>query len=450
MQMNLKKWVIWSVSILVVFGAVLKIISLAVIFNGYAAKDICSCIYLSGRSQKSIEENDLNTFFLGLSTNEWDKEERRVTSTFFGFSAQTAIYRDGLGCTLVHGTNREDAMELTYKPKFPTYDPDTVYWPTGNKLRNTTPPGIDIEKINIAISQALSEGHTRGIVVAYDTIFLAEAYNHGFDKDTRILGWSMAKSITNALVGIMVKKGRLQLEGETSISEWNNDERKNISLKNLLQMSSGLQWKEIYYYISDVTKMLFIEPDVAKYAISSRLSQPPDSVWYYSSGTTNIISEIMKRAAGNYDDYISFPRNELFNKIGMRSMAMEADQSGTYVGSSYAFATPRDWARFGLLYLKNGYWGKEQILPKGWVKFTQTPARKSDGKYGAHFWLNSSANPKLPDAPSSIFFCSGFNGQRVYIVPSHNLVIVRMGLSGIGEFNFNKFVSSIIKAVEPI
>jgi len=159
-----------------------------------------------------------------------------VTSTFFGFSAQTAIYREGLGCTLVHG----DARKLTYKPIFPAYDPDTVYWPTGNKLRDTIPPAIDIEKINIAISQALNEGHTRGIVVAYDTIFLAEAYNYGFDKDTRILGWSMAKSIMNALVGILVKQGKLNLEGETSISEWGNDERNNISLKNLLQMSSGI------------------------------------------------------------------------------------------------------------------------------------------------------------------------------------------------------------------
>ncbi len=447
--MKSRKLIIWLISLSAAFGAIFKINSLAIIFNGYIAKDICSCIYLSGRSQESIEENDLNKYYLRLSTNNWDKEERSVTSTFFGFSAQTAIYREGLGCTLVHGANLGDARKLTYKPKFPAYNPDTVYWPTGNKLRDTIPPAIDIEKINIAISQALNEGHTRGIVVVYDTIFLAEAYNHGFDKDTRTLGWSMAKSIMNALVGILVKQGKLNLEGETSISEWSNDVRKNISLKNLLQMSSGLEWEEKYGKTSDVTKMLFTEPDAAKYAIASQFSHPPDSVWRYASGTSNIISEIIKRATGNYDDYISFPRNELFNKIGMRSMVLETDQSGTFVGSSYAFATPRDWARFGLLYLKNGYWGKEQILPDNWVKFTQTPARKSNGRYGAQFWLNGGANPKLPNSPSSIYFCSGYNGQKVYIVPSHNLVIVRMGISAKGEFDFDNFVASIIKGVEP-
>lgn len=195
--------------------------------------------------------------------------------------------------------------------------------------------------------------------------------------------------------------------------------------------------------------MLFTEPDAAKYAITSQLSHPPDSVWDYASGTSNIISEIIKRATSNYEDYISFPRNELFNKIGMRSMVLETDQSGTIVGSSYAFATPRDWARFGLLYLKNGYWGEEQILPDNWVKISQTPARKSNGRYGAQFWLNGGANPKLPNAPSTIYFCSGYNGQRVYIVPTHNLVIVRMGLSKKGEFDFNNFVTSILKGVEP-
>jgi hypothetical protein len=446
--MKTKKLILWLIFFVVVFGIVYGINSFATIFNGYAAKDVCSCIYLSDREQSHIENHDLNSFFVGLPTNVWDKENRSVTSSFLGMASQTAVYRDGLGCALVADANIEDVRKQKYAPYFPNYDADTVFWPTGNKRRDTIISKINIKKLNTAIARALNEGHTRGIVVAYDTLFMTEAYNNGFDKDKRILGWSMTKSIMSALTGILVKQGKLSLEGEISIEEWKNDKRKNINLKNLLQMSSGLDWEEDYGKISDATIMLFNKSDATKYAISRPVAFPPDSVWYYSSGTSNIISEIIKRSLTSYDDYISFPQMELFNKIGIRSMVLEPDASGTFVGSSYAFATPRDWARFGLLYLQNGYWGKEQIFPEGWVDFTKTAAKKSKGEYGAQFWLNSAETPELPDAPKDIFFADGFNGQRVYIVPSHNLVIVRMGLSKKGEFDYNKFVTSIIDAIE--
>lgn len=444
----MKRIIIWLLILGLFVGLYFGVSSFAKIFNGYAAKDICSCIYLSEREQASIEKNDLASFFVSLPTNVCDKENRTVTSTFLGLAKQTAVYRDGLGCALVNDADINIVKKQSYNPQLPAFDQDSVFWPTGNKMRDTIIDKINIKKLNTAIARALNEGHTRGIVVAYDTLFMTEAYNNEFDKDTRILGWSMTKSLMNALTGILVKQGKLSLEGETPIHEWSNDERKNINLKNLLQMSSGLEWEEDYGKISDATIMLFNKADAAKYAISRPMNTSPDSEWYYSSGTANIISEIIKRANPSYDDYISMPQNELFNKIGIRSMVLETDASGTYVGSSYAFATPRDWARFGLLYLQNGYWGKEQILPDGWVDFTRTPSSKSKGEYGAQFWLNRDEFRELPDAPESIYFADGYNGQRVYIVPSHNLVIVRMGLSKHGEFDYNKFVTSILDAVE--
>lgn len=444
----MKRIIIWLLVLGLFTGLYIGVSSFAKIFNGYAAKDICSCIYLSEREQASIEKNDLASFFVSLPTNVWDEENRTVTSTFLGLAKQTAVYRDGLGCALVNDADINVVKKQSFNPQFPAFDTDTVFWPTGNKMRDTIIGKINIKKLNTAIARALNEGNTRAIVVAYDTLFMAEAYNNGFDKDTRILGWSMTKSIMNALTGILVKQGKLSLEGETHIHEWSNDERKNINLKNLLQMSSGLDWEEDYGKISDATIMLFNKSDATKYAISRPLKSPPDSEWYYSSGTSNIISEIIKRVNPSYDDYISMPQNELFNKIGIRSMVLEPDASGTYVGSSYAFATPRDWARFGLLYLQNGYWGKEQILPDGWVDFSRTPASKSKGEYGAQFWLNRDEFRELPDAPESIYFADGYNGQRIYIVPTHNLVIVRMGLSKHGEFDYNRFVTSILNAVE--
>ncbi len=446
--MKTKRIIIWIVVIVLLGGLYYGINSFAKIFNGYAAKDLCSCIYLSERDQASIEKYDLASFFVSLPTNVWDEENRTVTSTFFGMAAQTAVYRDGLGCALVNDADIEVVKKQAYVPKFPEYNPDTVFWPTGNKMRDTILQNININKLDKAIKRALGEGHTRGIVVAYDTLFMTEGYNNGFDQDTRILGWSMTKSVMSALTGILVKQGKLSLEGETPINEWSGDDRKNISLKNLLQMSSGLDWEEDYGKISDATIMLFNRSDAAKYAISRPIKTTPDSEWYYSSGTSNIISEIIKRANPSYDDYISMPQRELFNKIGIRSMVLEPDASGTFVGSSYAFATPRDWARFGLLYLQNGYWGNEQILPDGWVDFTRRPASKSKGEYGAQFWLNRDEFRELPDAPESIYFADGYNGQRVYIVPTHKLVIVRMGLSKKGEFDYNRFVTEVIGAFE--
>jgi hypothetical protein len=157
-----------------------------------------------------------------------------------------------------------------------------------------------------------------------------------------------------------------------------------------------------------------------------------------------VISEIIRRTIGNNQEYWNFPRKALFNKIGMRSAVLETDASGNFVGSSYCFATPRDWARFGLLYLQNGTWQGKQILPKGWVKYVTTPARKSHDQYGAQFWLNKGTQ-EIKGYPD-IYYCDGFHGQRVFIIPSKDLVIVRMGLNSKGQFDFNKFVTSILAA----
>ena len=447
--MKKKKLIFLTILIILIGGVLYGINKYAVIFNGYAAKEVCSCIYLSGRDQADIEKHDLNNPFVSLPKNVWDSLNRTVTSTFLGMARQTAVYRDGLGCALVADSEIEAIKGQSYKPQYPAYDPDTVYWPAGDKMRDTIPPVINFEKLHKAIQNALDQSHTRAVIVAYDTLFMAEGYNHGFGKDTRILGWSMTKSIMNALAGILVKQGKLHPDEKAPIDEWQHDSRKSITLKNLLQMSSGLAWEEDYGKISDVTKMLFAKSDMAKYAISKPAAFPPDSVWYYSSGTTNIVSEIIKRSLASHEEYLAFPRNALFNKIGMRSIVLETDASGTFVGSSYAFATPRDWARFGLLYLQNGYWGKEQILPDGWVKFSRTPARKSGGRYGAQFWLNRGVEQKaLPGAPSDVFYCDGYNGQRIFIIPSHRLVIVRMGVSMKGEFDFDALVASVLNAVE--
>ncbi len=418
----------------------------APIFTGYSAKYVASYKYLSGREQKEIEKTDLDFFPVNLAKNVVHDKEKSVVSTFLGRAAQKAVYHEGLGFTLVADANEADIKMMTTHVKPLPEHPENIYWPTGDKLRDTIPPAINIKRLHAAIDSAFNKGNTRAVIVAYDTLFMSEKYGGGFSKNTPVLGWSMTKSITGTLVGILVKQGKLDIHKPAPVKEWQNDERKKITLNDLLHQSSGLQWVEDYGDISDATVMLYQKGDMAKYAIDKPALYPPDSVWYYSSGTSNIISEIIRRAIGNDREYWDFPRKALFNKIGMRSAIIETDAAGNFVGSSYTFATARDWARFGLLYLKNGIWGNDTILPPGWVKYATTPARKSNGEYGAQFWLNK-AKKEIPDGPDDIFYCDGFQGQRVYIIPSKNIVIVRLGLNGHGEFDYNNFVMSIIHAI---
>jgi CubicO group peptidase (beta-lactamase class C family) len=317
-------------------------------------------------------------------------------------------------------------------------------------LPDTMIPGLDYNKLEQAVAGAFDEPgnepfkKSQAVIVVYDNIIVTEKYAEGFDMFTECLGWSMAKSVTSALVGILVKEGKLDVYKTTGIDEWQNDERSTITLNNLLHMNSGLQWVENYFNLSDVTKMLYMERDMYEYAISSQLIYDPDSVFYYSSGTANIISGIIRKTTGDDNIYHSFPYIKLFHHIGMVNTVFETDPSGTFVGSSYCFATPRDWARFGMLYLNNGIFEGDTILSEGWIEYTTTPANGSDGRYGALFWLHH--QNEFPDVPEDMYFCDGFKGQRIFIVPSKKLVVVRMGYS-MENMDMNEFLSNIIAAL---
>ncbi|MBL7762007.1 MAG: serine hydrolase, partial [Chitinophagaceae bacterium] len=294
--------------------------------------------------------------------------------------------------------------------------------------------------------------HTQAALVVYKGQIVAEKYAPGFNKDTRLIGWSMGKSITSALIGILVKQGKLDISKPAPVAEWKNDNdpRHAITLQNLLQQTTGLDFEENYSKPSGATNMLFKRGDMAAYAANSPLKHKPGSTFYYSSGNSNILARIVRTTVGE-KDYESFLFNELFYKIGMNDFIFEPDASGTFVGSSYPFGTARDYARFGLLYLNDGVWNGERILPEGWVKQTTTPAVANNEKeYGFQFWLNgiSAENPQqhiYPNVHADMFYADGYNGQRIYIIPSRQLVVVRLGLH---KFDENKFLEAVLDAVE--
>ncbi|MBN2745108.1 MAG: serine hydrolase [Bacteroidales bacterium] len=444
-----KSYIILAVLVILVVGLSFGfkyLLDRAPIFTGYAAKEVASQLFVNNRDFESVKQNDINFSLIPLSSITVDTLNKEVTTNFLGFAKQKAVYRDGLGCALIADGNEDFAKSIYSNVPILPSNPQDVFWPMGEKLRDTIMPSVDIDELQQVIDSFSSVGKTRAIVVAIDTLMMLESYANGFDKDTRILGWSMTKSITNAFIGILVKQGLLDINSPAPIGEWANDNRKNITLRHLLTMTSGLKWVEDYGDISEATIMLYQKGDVGNYAISTPLAFPPDSVWYYSSGTSNILSLIIRRTINNDQLYWDFPRNQLFNRIGMRSAIIETDASGTFVGSSYIQAVPRDYARFGLLFLQNGIWQNDTILPSGWVDFSRSEAPKSNGEYGAQFWLNLSGS-ELPDCPKDIYFCDGFNGQRIYIIPSKRMVIVRMGLSKSGEFDYNQMVKSILETV---
>ncbi len=405
------------------------------VVTAYAAKDVCSGIFIANRSLESLVDNDINYSFMAKTTVTVDREEKSVTASVFGLFPRTAIFRDALGCCLTKGYNENELKQQAFKrPTIKNIPLDTAIIDIKNE--------IDFNRLNTAIDSVFEhEERTRGVVVLYKNKLIAERYGDGFDQSTPLLGWSMNKSIINALVGIMKKQNRLDLTDKNLFQEWANDERKNIALNDLMRMSSGLEWDEGYGGLSDVTKMLYKTGTTSGYAIHKEFSTQPDSTWIYSSGTSNIISQYLRDKISNDKEYHNYPYLELFKKIGASSFYYETDASGTFVGSSFGYATTRDWAKFGLLYLNDGIANGEQILPEGWAKYSAEPAKASKGKYGAQFWLN-------PDSEIDEYSCKGHHGQIVSIIPSKNLVIVRLGLSVDKRFDSNKFIQNVVSSIK--
>jgi CubicO group peptidase (beta-lactamase class C family) len=425
------------------------------IIAGYGAKNLCSCVFVAGRDANQVIEQELGGSLVNLGSYSVNFQDSSATGKVFGMSTRKAIYRKGLGCTLVSEVSEEELRNQKIKiSDQQKLNQDTIEWPQGNKADSLLNGSA---KLNAVVNEAFNETdpanpvNTRAVIVLHHGKLIAEKYANDFTAQTKLIGWSMTKTITNALVGVLVKQGKLKVDETAPVAEWKQDDRSKITLNNLLQASSGLAWEEVYAGPSTATNMLFRKKDAGAFAAQSKLEHEPNTKWYYSSGTTNIISRIVRQAVD--DDYYAFPHREIFGKIGVQSMVIEPDASGTFVGSSFSYATARDWARFGQLYLNDGLWNGERIFPEGWVKYSTTPAPAAPvGEYGAQIWLNAgnksnSNNKRFADVPNDMYLMDGFEGQCVVTVPSKNVVIVRLGLSQKREFDTNKFVSEVLGAL---
>jgi CubicO group peptidase (beta-lactamase class C family) len=446
-------------------GDSMEIASLAA---GQAAGLMCSAHFLGGRSPEAIRREEMDELALALPAL-YPRETRIEPATRSAVSVshygaeRRAAYREGLGCVLMRpGAGAGEIASLPEAPLAPPGgDPARIPWPDGDLVADEPlPAGIDREELARAVELAFTgekyqPSHTIGVVVVHRGRIIAERYAPGWGIHVQNRSFSSAKSVTSALVGILVGQGLLAVDSPAPIPEWrgNGDPRRRITLANLLHMSSGLE--------SDGGGGALLSPtnyaywggiDVGAALVSTPPETEPGTRWQYSNFDTMLLMRAAREVIGDDREYLAFPRRALFHRIGMRDSYLETDPHGNFIGSSQLQTTARDLARFGLLYLNDGVWNGKRILPAGWVEFSVRPAPAHPAEagapgYGAQWWLFNS-DPRLP---TDAYSARGARGQFSTVVPSLDLVVVRRGLDRWSANNWSQeeFVADVIKAIRP-
>lgn len=389
--------------------------------TGYAAHNACAVTEVSGRDdpQSDLPSNPLVPYL------QVDGAGDSTAGSLFGALAkQRAWYTDGFGCTLA------DA-----RPELPAA---SVIEPGANPFTDAPAPAADpaLEKaLDRAFGGDLPEPvaaalGTRAVVVVKGDELVAERYADGFDAETPQLGWSMSKSVANLMTGMLVEQGVVALDDDGLRREW-TDERAEITVEQLLRQTSGLEWDETYDLGTPITRMLYLEPDMAEYVAGQPLAHEPGTVQQYSSGNTNLLCSVLVERTGLGAD---LPRQLLLGPLGLTSAVFEPDAAGTPVCSSYLWATPRDWAAIGQFALQNGAWNGEQLLPVDWMARTLTveEVEETDDPGNGMSWrTNAMLDGELrwPGLPEDTYYASGHDGQKLLVVPSEDLVVVRLGFT---------------------
>jgi CubicO group peptidase (beta-lactamase class C family) len=421
--------------------------------TGSVSRSLCAAAFVSRvDAQQTFREEQLPLMRgIGWAIHyEVDRARREVRTSVFGDFTARAVYRDGLGCLLVHGDGAiPEAAGFKPAPIAGTY------------------PASVVEAADPAIRDALDHAFaepdpahlrlTKAVVVLHDGQLIAERYAPGYGPHTPIYAHSLTKSVTNALIGILVREDRLQLHQPAPIAAWRapTNPHHAITIDQLLRMDSGLPFDETDGALSPMTRMLFLEPDMAGYAAKMPLAHPPGTVWGYSNLSYLLLGRVIRDAAGG--DAVGaerFARRELFAPLGMRDAVIETDATGTPVGASNVYASARDFARFGQLYLDDGVVDGQRILPEGWVAYSHSQTLKTG--YGAGFWtnlVNEGSVPVwdapwgMPKLPKDMYYGRGALGQYLVIVPSEHLVVVRMGISIDYGTGTEDMVAAIIAAL---
>jgi CubicO group peptidase (beta-lactamase class C family) len=432
------------------------------------AKIMCSAVFITGLDPGFAAEN------VGFFTSPYverakmgkpviDRAARAVHVTLPNGMRRTAQYLGDQGCvTLPVGKDSVNFIPIRVKSQLPVGS--TQPWPMGDLLpTNPLPVEIRAAKVKQAVDAAFESAAamTAAFVVTWRGHLIGERYGEGITARTPLESWSMGKSLTAALMGILIKQGVYDLWQPAPIPEWQGggDPRARIRIADLLRMSSGLRIRapqdpdhdpsgpypdHVYLYTGSVNSF--------HYAATRPLQWPPNTVGRYRNTDPVLINYLVRLGVEKHgEEYLSFPQRALFDKIGIRTMVMETDPYGNFLTQGYEFASGRDWARLGNLYLQDGVWNGERILPEGYVKFVSTlaPAWEADKRpvYGAFFWING--DDSFP-VPREAYYMAGAGGQIALIIPSHDLVVVRLGHYRGGAPGFESFRKALALIMEAV
>jgi len=420
--------------------------------TAYAAKIVCSNTFIAGRDPAEVLAKDVQApGHPLLKYVSFEKGDDSITTRLFGFTAvETALYRPGLGCAILPDGNIDAAraVALATVPKVETSD---LEWPLGDEV--SKPLSAPVQAL--LNDAALAGPDMRAIVVVKDGRIIGERYGAGFSETTPLMGWSMTKTVTAALAGIRIGEGKLAYDQAGLFPAW-TDDRAKIKVSDLMAMQSGLDLEETYGDVNDVTRMLFLEPDQARFVEGKPLEAQPGEKWEYTTGSAVLLSRVWMNTFTDPKEALAYPRKALFDRIGMTSAVMEPDEAGTYSGGSLMYATARDWARFGMLLAGNGMWDEEQVLPPEFMSRVSTPTTLSGGVYtGGMAWKMASGERKgegVAAIPADTYWANGHDGQSLAIVPSERLVVLRLGLTpSWAKYRPDKLLEKVVIAArEPV
>ncbi len=430
------------------------------------AKIMCSGVFMQGRDPEVHAYADLQRFaHFGWGdgfTYVVDKEAGRVTMSAPGVPDRIAQFNGDQGCSILP-RGAEDVYFESSEVGAEWPITNWRLWPMGDRIPDEPLPSeIDRDALNTALDFAIANHehgqNTRAVVALYKGQVIGERYATGTTAEMPHISWSQGKSITAALIGVLIQQGELTLDQPAPIAEWNessDDPRSAITIRNLLNMSSGLDFnnfglgrEESLSTENHHFRIYFDGINVFDHAVSFPLEAEPGERWEYLNSDPLTLGKIVRETVeAREQDYHSFPWTDFFDKIGVKNAVLETDAWGNFILTGYDYMSARDWARFGQLHLQDGMWGEQQILPEGWSDFVSTPAPASTDKgYGGLFWLN--AGGAMDRLPADAYWPSGFMGQMTMIVPSRDVVVVRLGPSPGGSDGYmNKVVGDILDAI---
>ena len=412
--------------------------------TGIGAKLLCSSRFVSGLSpEQSFDDLVQYSSILQYLDVSYDDANQEITTSLFGMATKTASYQPGLGCYTEHdGFDERSTADIQPMPVF------NSRWPHGTRVET-----IDAQMqrtLDAMVAEDNNNGlDTRALLVVKDGDIVAESYAQGAGPDTPLLGWSMAKSLTSVMLGNLAYQDQLDVDEQLEFASWSEDNRADIRIRDLLTMTDGLDFSEQYNPGDDATAMLFTEPSASGYAIARPALHAPGTRFNYSSGTANILSRIyFNRTGGTLASSLAEYRAHIAGPLSFQHAVFEPDARGVLVGSSYLYASARDWARLGQMMLQGGVLNGQRIVSEDWVEQSTRPNNSGNHKaYGYQWWLNTGdAAPRWPDLPADAYAAQGNRQQSLTVIPSENVVIVRLGWTS-GRYPANERFAEIVGAL---